>query len=77
MKPKEKAKELIDKFTERTWVESVFDGWVQCVFSNKAKEHALNAIDIVIDELTKIPYGIYFINRLDYWNKVKEEIKKL
>lgn len=77
MTPKEKAVELINKFSERTRILDPFHGWVEYVISDKAKGHALNAVDIIIDELTKIPYGIYFINRLDYWNEVKEEIEKI
>jgi hypothetical protein len=76
MRPKEKAEELFTLY--HNLIQEIGEELGQEILvSILAKVHALNAIDIVIDELTKIPYGIYFINRLDYWNKVKEEIKKL
>ena len=45
MTPKEKADELIDKFSERRKLLTETKGWVEHIDSSKAKGHALIAVD--------------------------------
>jgi hypothetical protein len=73
MTPKEKKEELIDKFSERTKFFDEYAGWVEHIDSSKAKEHALVAVDEILN-----------INSVDkdfdlshYWQEVKEEIENL
>jgi len=81
MTPKEKAKELVDKFYQRfplkmdvittrgdlSWE---YDSW------NEAKQCALIAVDEIIKEVDwhdfETPNKV-----LNYWVEVKQEIKKL
>lgn len=71
--PKEKAQELIDKFSERTKFMDEIKGWIIHVDSSKAKGHALIAVDEILN-----------INSVDkdfslsfYWQDVKDEIQNL
>ena len=71
--PKEKAEELIDKFSERTKFFDQYAGWLIHVDSSKAKGHALTAVDEILN-----------INLVDkdfslshYWLDVKDEIQNL
>jgi len=71
MTPEEKAKELIDKFSERTKFFDEYAGWLIHVDSSKAKGHALTAVDEILN-----------INSVDkdfslshYWLDVKDEIQ--
>ena len=72
MTPKEKAKELIDKFDE------TMEFYVPARY---AKQCALIAVDEII---SNTPYGFYSGiipaykgTDLDYWQEVKQEIEKL
>ena len=49
MTPEEKAKELIEKFSERTKFFDEYAGWVIHVDSSKAKGHALVAVDEILN----------------------------
>lgn len=66
MTPKEKAKELIEKFTDPTKVPNMVKNiWVEDIDS--AKHCALIAVDEVL----------YAINEdITYWEEVKSEIEK-
>jgi hypothetical protein len=71
--PKEKAVELINKFTIRTKFLDEFKGWVEYIDSSKAKQFALFAVDEILN-----------INSVDkdfslshYWLDVKHEIENL
>lgn len=73
MTPEEKAKELIEKFSERRKFFDEYAGWLIHVDSSKAKEHALTAVDEILN-----------INSVDkdfslshYWLDVKDEIINL
>ena len=66
MTAKEKAKELVNKYLQ------VYDGRLPI-----AKQCALIAVDEILSELTEIPYGLEYLNRLNYWLEVKQEIEKL
>jgi hypothetical protein len=68
MNPKEKAKELVDKMlNQQSFSEELYD----------AKQCALIAVDEILEDDM---YGMeeeYFEKRIEYWQEVKEEIKKL
>ena len=71
MTPKEKAEELINKFSERRKILTETKGWVEHIDSSKAKGHALVAVDEILN-----------INSVDkdfslshYWLDVKDEIQ--
>lgn len=66
MTPKEKAKELVDKysFVEIQHYTSMFE----------VKECALIACDEIIEEMDRVLFPNPFEQ---YWNEVKHEIKKL
>jgi hypothetical protein len=66
MTPKEKAKELVDKF----------DG-VGLQMRNEAIACALICVDEICEAIKPIRYGLDYINKRDDWESVKEEIEKL
>ena len=61
MTPKNKAQELFDKFA--------LGGW--------GKEHANSCINEIIESIKYLEKDISYINLLEYWEEVKEEIEKL
>ena len=63
MTPKEKAKELINKYLQ------VYDGRVI-----QAKQCALLAVDEIL-EIFEDTNGCYY--RLEYWQEVKQELENL
>lgn len=79
MTPKEKAKELVDKYLLLAIdfpYNDVQDG--QCIGSgymlhNSAKQCAL----IAVDELIKATEDVWFLDYGNYWQQVKQEIQKL
>ena len=71
--PKEKAEELIYRFSTPLKVFDELEGWVIHLDSSKAKGHALVAVDEILN-----------INSVDkdfslshYWLDVKDEIQNL
>ena len=79
--PKEKAEELIDKFSERKKFFDEYAGWVEHVDSSKAKKHALTAVDEILqifnNEWTKLDFWTEEINgTINFWQEVKQEIEK-
>jgi hypothetical protein len=70
MTPKEKAQELIKKFSFNTRCFSETKGWEDCFFD--AKECALIAVDEILSE-----YWSHNTERRDWWKQVKQEIEKL
>lgn len=69
MTPKEKAVELIYKFSERTKLMDPYYGSVEHVFSYAAKAHALTAVNEILNNDKVMPYII-----ISYWEEVKEEL---
>ena len=66
MTPKEKAKELVDRYDETlTYLES----------KSKAKRCALIAVDEILNHHSQ-EQGLYRIDTY-YWQQVKQEIEKL
>jgi hypothetical protein len=68
MTPKEKAKELIDKFIEHTQEWDELDGYVNDIY--KAKQCALIAVDTVL-------WMASHYATIEYWQEVKQEIQAL
>jgi hypothetical protein len=70
MTPKEKAKQLVDKFSYRIHI-------VNCFHDNKvnSKESALITVDEIIS--IKLLWYQKDTKELDYWQEVKNEINKL
>jgi hypothetical protein len=68
--PKEKAKELKDKFSVHLRFFDEYSGWVDYTDSSHAKQFALVAVDEIIKATTPLT-STYF------WKEVKEEIEKL
>ena len=69
MEPQEKAKELVDKFSA-----------VPLLDSYEAKQCGLVAVDEMLDELSEIVMvtsSKYIIKHINYYQEVKQEIKKL
>ena len=78
MTPKEKAKELIYKFSTPIKVFDELKGWLIHLDSSKAKGHALTAVDICIElhfNLEGDTNGIE--DSYKYWLDVKDEIQNL
>ena len=69
MTPKEKAEELVYKFSTPLKVFDELKGWVIHLDSSKAKGHALTAVDELIKATVPLS-STYF------WEEVKQEIKK-
>ena len=66
MTPKEKALELVHKFSQLLPFYSEIDNL------NKSKQCALIAVNEMLSE-----YWLHDTKRRDYWYEVKEEIEKL
>lgn len=80
MTPKEKADELIIKFSEHIMTFYELEGWVEHVDSSKAKGHALTAVDEIIDILDLNGFTLQEYHdkiTLEYWLHVKDEIINL
>jgi hypothetical protein len=65
MSPKERAKELVDKFKKNTRAYNETNGWEDSAYD--AKQCAL----IAVHEILQITA------RDDYWQQIKQEIEKL
>jgi hypothetical protein len=92
MTAKEKAEELIDKFSERTKFMDEYAGWLIHLDSSKAKGHALTAVDEILNSSPLEPnfadwddcggehrywYDAQKTHALHFWQEVKKEIEKL
>ena len=90
--PKEKAEELIDKFSERTKFFDEYAGWLIHLDSSKAKDHALIAVDEILNSSPLEPnfadwddcggehryfYDAQKTHAHHYWQEVKQEIQNL
>ena len=82
MTPKEKAEELIGKFTKLDIeVFGEFDGYLT-MKNHDAKECALIAVDEIIKTLNEDirdldVRGNVLLDLIEYWREVKQEIEKL
>ena len=69
MIPKEKAKELVDK---------MYVGFFNDLYTYKAKQCTLIAVDEIINTLSIEPIRVNNkYQTLNYWQEVKQEIEKL
>lgn len=71
MTPKEKAKELVNKY----YSDKCFNG--NYAEDYNAKQCALIAVDEIISSLPLMPYGMQYLCKIDYWKDIKQEIEKL
>jgi len=72
MTPKQKAQELVNKFRDfANGSDYETDGFSPNIEKENGKECALIAVDEILKDQ---PFDVI---KLEYWNKVKEEIKKL
>ena len=78
MTPKEKALELYDKyfFPHYVWENDGYQVDEKLTYEVR-KRFSLIAVDEILSELTEIPYGLEYLNRLNYWLEVKQEIEAL
>jgi hypothetical protein len=75
MTPKEKAFDLI-----RLYRNIEFDNGENCylmISMKNAKQCALIALDEIMTALTYLPYGLDYLNKICYWEEVKQEIEAL
>jgi hypothetical protein len=77
MTPKEKAKELYDKYLDIDGFgyyrdKDSFMYWSTSVIGKQAKQCALIAVDEIINLVKHID-----VDSEDYWEEVKQEIEKL
>jgi hypothetical protein len=92
MTPKEKAEELIYKFSTFFKVFDELKGWVIHLDSSKAKGHALVAVDEILNSSPLEPnfadwddcggehryfYHAQKTQALHFWHEVKKEIQNL
>jgi hypothetical protein len=83
MTPREKAKELVEKFkfeTKRSEIiNDILLGDISVIFKHhKAKQCALIAVDELIKTICYCyPINEYEISFVEYWQEVKQEIEKL
>jgi hypothetical protein len=73
--PKEKAKELVDKFKYNTRAFNETNGWQDHRFN--AKQCALIHIDIMIDSIEVGFEDSKSLAKINYYQEVKTEIEKL
>ena len=92
MTPKEKAQELVDKFSERIYTFHETKGWVEHIDSLKARGHALVAVDEILNSSPLEPnfadwddcggefrywYDAQKTQAFHFWKEVKQELEKL
>ena len=83
MTPKEKAKELVNKFRDINWlVETPYTSRYEWIQIQEAKQCALIAVDEILSELAYTQnYVEDAMNKIQvyisYWQEVKKEIENL
>lgn len=70
MTPKEKAKELVQRYIDEAYQEDEYG-----LYTPMAKQCALIAVDEILDTIEDERKGIFNMKR--YWEQVKQEIEKL
>lgn len=74
MTPKEKAKELVKKYSEEFKEYGVGNVWRRI----SAKKHALIAVDEILDfMILTMKWSENHNGNVHYWQEVKQEIEKL
>ena len=81
MTPKEKAKELVDKFYQTTpnesWINEPLGISKEYKAWSQSKECALIAVDEILKENLELPDEPETVIRYLFWQKVKNEIEAL
>jgi vacuolar-type H+-ATPase subunit E/Vma4 len=81
MTPKEKAKELFDKYFDMKWQSyNKRTSSIKSMTKMAAKQCTLIAVDEIINNNKKIPAnvdGLHTNENSNYWQEVKTEIEKL
>jgi hypothetical protein len=73
MTPKEKARELVDKFYNAT-----DDHWNQWYVAKQCALIAVDEVQQLIKNLSSCKNRfIYIVDEMNYWEEVKQEIEKL
>ena len=85
MTPKQKARQIYDKFIILTWIK--FEEIETLSVLPETKQCAVFSVDLILKELesysdlesiiVKNNFSFSVIELIDYWNKVKQEIEKL
>ena len=75
MTPKEKAFELAHKF--RLIDIRTSESTTMMISMTDAKQCALIVVDEIIKALPPFEYGLEFVAKIEFWNKVKKEIEAL
>jgi len=75
MTPKEKANELFGKYYSR--IEHTLSEEYSPHERFIVKQCALIAVDKIMSALTYLPYGLNYLNQINYWDEVKQEIEAL
>jgi hypothetical protein len=75
MEPKDKAKEIVDKFQKQIF----FNITNEILDIEEAKGCALIAVDEMLEELDNLAFYDfdYGISKMMYWQQVKHEIEQL
>jgi hypothetical protein len=74
MTPKQKAKELVEKFQDIDSDAEMFDDFKMSIFY--AQRCALISVDEMINYLSESDWAL-INNKAIYWREVKQEIEKL
>ena len=79
MTPKEKAKELVDRFSEYSHTDFNYSrgGYQADTQIQNAKQCALIAVDEILQMVDETMQGWLDADIIAYWKQVKEEIEKL
>jgi hypothetical protein len=74
MTPKEKAEQLIERFSKFSW-ESQQNEFVKESVLNSSKQCALIAVD---ETLRALHFNVWTnVDEINYWKEVKQEIEQL
>ena len=73
MTPKQKALQLVDSFT----MIDEFTTNGSKIYYHDSIKCALIALDEIMSALTYLPYGLDYLNKICYWEEVKQEIEAL
>ena len=79
MTPKEKAKDLVDRFSEYSHTDFNYSrgGYQADTQIQNAKQCALIAVDEILQMVDETMQGWLDADIIAYWKQVKEEIEKL
>lgn len=82
MNPQEKAQELLDNMNVVHYLKlkgknKDSKGLPVSMHKSQIKQCALKAVDAIMEELTVMNYGLQYLNRMAYWDEVKQEIENL